>query len=158
MPHRDESSIAPEVRAAIRTLFEEDVAFNRVLGFRTISFNPDRPRVRFDMRPELIGNPIRKILHGGVIAAVLDATAGYALMLKIAREHAGEDIVSVLQRFRHVGTIDLRIDYLNPGRGEHFIATAEVLRQGSKIATVRMDLENDAGLRIAAGSTAFTVG
>ncbi|MBL8383026.1 MAG: thioesterase family protein [Burkholderiales bacterium] len=157
MPNRDDAFPAP-VRAALRKLFEEDIAFNQVLGFRTLSYNPDRPRVRFDMRPELLGHPIRKILHGGVIAGVLDATAGYALMLAVLKAHAGETVTSLLGRFRHMSTIDLRIDYVRPGRGAHFLATAQVLRVGSKVATVRMDLENDSGELIAAGTAAFAVG
>ena len=34
-----------------------------------------------------------------------------------------------LHRFGKLGTIDLRIDYLRPGIGEHFELRAEVLRR-----------------------------
>ncbi len=149
--------ISPAVKAALRRLFEEDIAFDKTLGVTIASFNPERPRLRFDMRPELIGHPVRKVLHGGVIAAVLDTVAGLGLMLAIARDHAHEDTQAQLARFRHMGTIDLRIDYVRPGRGAHFIASAEVLRLGSKVAAVRMDLINDGGELIAAGSAAYMV-
>ena len=37
------------------------------------------------MRPELIGNPRRQILHGGVISAVLDVAAGFAIHLAVSK-------------------------------------------------------------------------
>jgi len=153
-----EDPISPAVKAALKQLFEEQIAFDKTLGLSITSFNPDRPRLRFDMRPELLGHPLRRVLHGGVIAAVLDTVAGLGLMLAIARAHADDPPEEQLARFRHMGTIDLRVDYVRPGRGEHFIASAQVLRLGSRVASVRMELENDAGELIAAGSAAYMVG
>ena len=157
MPSKDEFP-HPQVRIALRKLFEEDIVFNQMLGIKVVSFNPVRPRVRFDMRPELIGHPVRKVLHGGVIAAVLDATAGFAIMLALAKKHENDPDEVQLGHFRHMSTIDLRIDYIRPGRGAHFIALGHVFRVGGKVASVRMELENDSGEIIAAGSAAFMVG
>lgn len=148
----------PPVKAALRKLFEEDIVFNQVLGIRIVSYHPERPRVRFEMRPELIGHPVHKILHGGVIAAVLDAMAGFAIMLAIAKKREAEPYEQQLGHFRQMRTIDLRVDYIRPGRGAHFIASAHVFRVGGKVASVRMELENDTGELIAAGSAAFAVG
>lgn len=153
-----EDPISPAVKAALRQLFEEEMAFDKILGLSIASFNPERPLLRFDMRPELLGNPLRRVLHGGVIAAALDTVAGLGLMLAIVRAHAGDPPQEQLARLGQMGTIDLRIDYLRPGRGAHFIASAQVLRLGAKVASVRMELENDAGELIAAGSAAYVVG
>ena len=153
-----DDNLDPMVKAALRKLFEEDVAFDKTLGIRVTSFAHQRPQVRFDMRPDLIGHPVRKVLHGGVIAAVLDATAGFAVMLAIIHAHADDPPAAQMQRFRTLGTIDLRVDFVRPGRGEHFIAGAQVLRLGSRVANVRMDLTNNEGELIAAGSAAFMVG
>lgn len=148
----------PKVKEALRKLFEEYIAFDRVLGLKIVSYSAEKPSVRFDMRPEFIGHPVRKVLHGGVIAAVLDATAGFAIMIAIARKHAGDPPEVQMNHFRQMGTIDLRIDYIRPGRGAYFIASAHVFRVGSKVASVRMELENDSGEIIAAGSASFVVG
>jgi uncharacterized protein (TIGR00369 family) len=106
------------------------------------------------MRPELIGNTRRGILHGGVISAVLDVTAGFALMLALGKHTApGEKL-----EFPNIGTIDLRVDYLRPGRGKHFIATGRVVRLGKRIAVTHMELVNDDGELIATGGAAYVVG
>jgi uncharacterized protein (TIGR00369 family) len=57
-----------------------------------------------------------------------------------------------------MGTIDLRVDYLRPGRGKHFIATARIVRRGKRIAVVHMELHNDEGELIATGGGAYAVG
>jgi uncharacterized protein (TIGR00369 family) len=143
------------MEARLRQLFEEAVAFNRVLGLKVESLDPDAARLRFDMRPELIGNPRRQILHGGVISAVLDVAAGFAIHLAVGKNrdadaHDGE--------FPSIGTIDLRVDYLRPGRGKYFIATGRVVRLGNRVAVAHMELVNDSAELIATGGAAYMVG
>jgi uncharacterized protein (TIGR00369 family) len=142
------------VREQMRRIFEEIVPFNRVLGLKVVSFDPQAPRVRFDMRPELIGNPTRQILHGGVISAVIDVAAGFAIHVALLERHEpGAKI-----EFPKMGTVDIRVDYLRPGRGRWFEATARVVRLGSRIAVAHMEMVNDEGELIATGSAAYVVG
>ena len=142
-----------EGQTLLRQVMEEYIAFNKYLGLKVESFDVQAPKLRFDMRPELVGNPSRQILHGGVISATLDVAGGFAIMLSIA----GESPVTPTS-FPNMGTIDLRVDYLRPGRGKHFIATARIVRRGSRIAVVHMELHNDAGELIATGGAAYVVG
>jgi len=143
----------------LRAIFEEYVPFHRLLGFKLASLDPKNPRVRFDMRPELIGNPQRQILHGGVISAALDLMAGVVVHVALF-EKDSEHLISKDGRpvFPNIGTIDLRVDYLRPGRGAWFEASGEVVRMGKRIAVAHMRLENDAGELIATGSAAYVVG
>src|SRR4051794_41547985 len=143
------------MEAKLRHVFEEAVAFNRVLGLKVESTDPDVPKLRFDMKPELIGNPRRQILHGGVISAVLDVAAGFAVHLAVAKlkdqdPHRGD--------FPNIGTIDLRVDYLRPGRGKFFIASARVVRLGNRVAVAHTEMINDAGELITTGGAAQMVG
>jgi len=139
----------------LRAIFEQKVPFNRLLGLKVVSTDPAAPRVRFDMRPELIGNPARQVLHGGVIASVLDVVAGFAIHIALVEKQreAAEEI-----RFPNIGTVDLRVDYLRPGRGKHFIASCRVVRLGKRIAVTHMELANDEGELIATGGAAYVVG
>jgi acyl-coenzyme A thioesterase PaaI-like protein len=115
------------------------------------------------MRPELVGNPVRQILHGGVISATLDVVGGLAIALaSLARntekttEKKSEDTPA--RHFPNIGTIDLRIDYLRPGRGKFFVATGRVVRLGGRVAVAHTELVNDTGEQIATGSAAYIVG
>jgi uncharacterized protein (TIGR00369 family) len=147
------SKKAGEIRTLLKKVMEEYVAFNKLLGLKVESFDAEAPKLRFEMRPELVGNPTRQILHGGVISATLDVAGGFAIMLSVA---AASDVTP--SSFPNMGTIDLRVDYLRPGRGKYFIATARVVRKGSRIAVTHMELHNDEGELIATGGAAYVIG
>jgi len=148
---RDVASIETEIG---RT-FEQMIPFNRVLGLKVDSLDSKTPRLRFEMRPELVGNPVRQILHGGVISATLDVVGGLAIALASLAKKADE---TPARQFPNIGTIDLRIDYLRPGRGKFFIASGRVVRLGGRVAVAHMELVNDTGDQIATGSAAYIVG
>jgi uncharacterized protein (TIGR00369 family) len=143
--------------AAIADLFQRRITFNQTLGLIVESARSPEPRIRFAMRPELIGHYLHGRLHGGVISAALDAMGGFALMVAIGDKHADETTPQVMHRFGKLGTIDLRVDYLRPGLGAHFIASAEVTRLGGRIGSTQMRLVNDHGTLIATGSAAYVI-
>jgi uncharacterized protein (TIGR00369 family) len=138
-------------------LFEQRICFNAVLGLKVRSLAPDGHAMDFAMRPELVGHYLYGRLHGGVISAALDATGGNALMCALAEKFAHETAEQVMHRFAKLGTIDLRIDYLRPGIGATFTASAHILRLGGRVATVQMSLHNEAQLLIATGTGAYVV-
>ena len=51
--------------------------------------------------------------------------------------------LSTMPQFQNIGTIDLRVDYLRPGRGKYFVAAGRVVRLGGRIAVAHMELVND---------------
>ena len=146
------------IEAEIGRTFEQMIPFNRVLGLKIDSLDPKAPRLRFDMRPELVGNPVRQILHGGVISATLDVVGGLAIAMASLANHTEKNTDETPRHFPNIGTIDLRIDYLRPGRGKYFIATGRVVRLGGRVAVVHMELVNDTDEQIATGSAAYIVG
>lgn len=143
--------------AALVELFEHKIAFNQVLGLKIASVLPGDVRGVITMKPELVGHYSYGRLHGGVISAVLDAMGGLALMVGIAERHPHDNMLQVMQRFSKMGTIDLRVDYLRPGLGRHFVASAEPTRLGGRIGSTQMRLVNDEGTLIATAAAAYVV-
>ena len=141
----------------LRDMFQSRIAFNQILGLRVDSCDPRKPAMRFDMTPSLVGHFHYGRLHGGVISAVLDTAAGFALMCAIGEHFCDETSAQIITRFLRIGTIDLRVDYLRQGVGAHFIATANVTRLGGKVGSVQMALHNEQGLLIATGAGAYVV-
>lgn len=141
--------------AELTKLAEVHIRFNQVLGLKLVAAKP--PALRFDMRPELIGHHLHGRLHGGVISATLDAMGGVALMWALGEKHAEESTVQVMHRYSRLGTIDLRVDYLRPGLGKHFTASAEVVRLGGRVGSTQMRLINDEGTLIATAAAAYVV-
>jgi acyl-coenzyme A thioesterase PaaI-like protein len=147
----------PDFIAGLKTIFEEKIVFNTVLGLKITSLRPERVFGHIAMKHELIGHYSFNRVHGGVISAGLDAMGGLAVMAAIGVRHMDEPPMERLKRFSKLGTIDLRVDYLRPGIGEHFELRAEVLRLGSRVANARMEFFGPDGKLLALGSAAYIV-
>lgn len=148
----------PAIFPVVRRLFDEEIPFNQYIGMRTGYLDYDRISIRFDTKPELVGNPVQKILHGGVISTALDQAGGLMAMMSMLENSNAETLEDVLALIKNLGTIDLRVDYLRPGRGESFKVNAEILRLGNKIAVTRMELYNESDYLIAVGTGTYLVG
>jgi uncharacterized protein (TIGR00369 family) len=134
---------------ALRSFVEDAIPFNTFLGLKLESCDPGMARVvtRLELEAHHIGNPVRKMPHGGVISFMIDATAGAAAALSL--NDAG--LVD------KIATIDMRVDYLKAARGTVLFATAEVMRTGNRIVVVRSSVHDDAGLLVALGSNVFNI-
>jgi len=155
LPRRDAAEQA-RLDAELTELIEHRITFNQLLGLKVQQLLPQL-LLRFDMRPELVGHAHYGRLHGGVISAALDALAGGAVMVGLGERHPHETAEQVMHRFLRVGTIDLRVDFLRPGLGRYFVASAEVTRLGGRLGSIQMRLHNDAGELIATAAAAYIV-
>jgi len=131
----------------LRKFTEDLVTFNKILGLRLVEAGEGTAKIRFEFKPELVGNFILKILHGGVIASALDVVGACAIMTTYLDQ--GD--------MHGMGTVDMRVDYLNPGKGAWFIATGTVMRGGRILSSTRMELHNDQGELIAAGTAVYRI-
>ena len=142
----------------IAEFWNQGMPFNQLLGLEITHFDTQRSEVRFPWHDKLIGNPMQKILHGGVTASVLDLAGGVVAAANIIDQLEDLSPENIHQSLRKLGTIDLRTDFLRPGRGEEFIATAHIIRSGSKVAVARMELHNENNDHIAFGTGTYMVG
>ena len=138
-------------------IYENRLPFNQVLGLHIIDLKPDLVKVAFDLTDSLIGNYVQGSLHGGVISSVLDVAGGLmatAGMIQKKKNHPKEQIAENIAR---VGTLDLRVDYLRPGKGSSFSSCASIMRIGNKVAVTRMELHNDQHRLIAVGTGTYLI-
>jgi uncharacterized protein (TIGR00369 family) len=154
----DEPMKIAELLPILHEMYDKKIPFNKVLGLRIESLEIESIRVTFDMKEEFVGNYVHGILHGGVISAVLDTTGGLIASLGVLQKMEGQPAKEVGKRLSKIGTIDLRVDYLRPGSGKHFVATGSIMRAGRKVTVTRMELQNDQGLLIAVGTGTYIVG
>jgi len=105
-----------------------------------------------------IGNPVAGVLHGGVTASVIDLTGGLSAMISCAKFHEGASLELIGQKMASSATIDMRVDYLRPGRGRNFLCKSRIIRAGSRIVVSKMDLFNEAEIRIATGTATYLIG
>jgi len=123
---RAEKMLDPNV---FRQLAEELIPFNKWLGVKALHLARGHVTLSIPWREELIGDPIRQALHGGLISTLADTAGGLCVWTEIENP--------TLSR---VSTVDLRVDYLRPGRREMLVGDATTLRVGAKLgwADVRL--------------------
>lgn len=136
--------MTPEV---LRQLAEEWIPFNKFLGLRAISIERGEVTLEIPYREELIGDPLKRALHGGVISMLADTAGGLTVWSAL------EDPRS------RVSTIDLRVDYLLPGKQENLRATASLVRAGKAVgvADVRLFHPSNAAATIATGKAVYAI-
>ena len=125
--------------------FLDVVPHAEALGMRVIDAGPGMVELEMPWRAEFVGDPATGVLHGGVVSALMDTCCGAAVMAHPTHP-------------RSTATIDLRIDYLRPGRGTRFTASATLLRSGNKVAVVRSELHNESDTLIAVGTGTYLCG
>jgi uncharacterized protein (TIGR00369 family) len=138
--------------------WSNNLPFNKLLGLKVRKFDCNTSEVHFLWQDKLMGNPMQKILHGGVTATALDFAGGVVVAANMIEQLKHKTPETIQQCLSCLGTIDLRTDYLRPGRGEEFIATAHIIRSGNKVAVARMELHNEKGDHIAFGTGTYLVG
>ncbi|MDP3278996.1 MAG: hotdog fold thioesterase [Deltaproteobacteria bacterium] len=119
--------ITDEILAQVRRFMSELVPFNAFLGIEVDALTSGHATLSLPFRVEFIGDSTRTppALHGGLIATLLDTCGGAAVW-------------STVQPTDKVSTIDMRVDYLRPGRSERLIAEAQVIRSGNLVGVTAM--------------------
>jgi len=117
----------------LKQVIEEHIPFNKFLGIRALRIDAGSVRLELPWREELIGDPLKRALHGGVISTLADVGGGMAAWSAL------EDPMA------RVSTIDLRVDYLRPGKMHSLLCESTVVRLGGRIAVTDMKLFHPGG-------------
>jgi len=143
----------------IREYYIDLIPFNKVLGISIdlLDYDTGEAVTSFDMRKDLVGNYAMGILHGGVTSSVIDLTGGLSALLSCARQNVGQSIQEIGERLTGSATIDLRVDYLRPGKGKAFRCQSTVIRAGNRIVVSNIDLFNEKNIRIATGTGTYLI-
>jgi uncharacterized protein (TIGR00369 family) len=116
--------------------------FNRWLNFTVLKVDADGIAVRAAWREDWIVNPERRYTHGGILAAIIDVAADYAIAAQLGRP---------------VPTIDMRVDYHKAAMPGDLTASARVVRLGSNHSTAEASVYDKDGALVASGrGTYFT--
>lgn len=116
--------------------------FNQWLSFTFVRADDDGIEVKAAWREEWVVNPERKYTHGGILAAIVDVAADYAIAAQVGRP---------------VPTIDIRVDYHKAAMPGDLTAKAKVVRMGSQYSTAEASVYDKDGALVASGrGTYFT--
>lgn len=139
-------------------IYKNKIPLHEYIGFEYDQVTPEQCKISFKNKSELTGNYIQNILHGGITATALDIAGGLIVSANVFNKYLDMPEDDVAKKIYKIGTIDLRIDYVRPGRGNSFYVTSKLLRSGNRVAVVRMELHCDDGTLVALGTGTYITG
>jgi uncharacterized protein (TIGR00369 family) len=110
--------------------------FHRWLGLKVLKLEPDLIEVRATWREEWIVNPDKRYTHGGILAALVDLAADWALVSRTGRG---------------VPTLDMRIDYHRAAMPGDLTARGRVIKWGSQFSVAEGQVLDQDGALVASG-------
>jgi len=116
--------------------------FNQWLNFTILRIDAAGIELKAAWREEWVVNPDRRYTHGGILAAIVDVAADYAIAAQLGRP---------------VPTIDIRVDYHKAAMPGDLTAKAKIVRSGSQYSTAEAYVYDQEGVLVVSGrGTYFT--
>lgn len=128
-------------------IVENKIPMAKLIGVKVIEIDEGYVKLLFPYSEDFIGDPRTKRLHGGFTATAIDLAGGVASMTYMT---SPDD---------DVATIDMRIDYLRPGKAKDIIAEGKVLSKRRRSIVTEMTIyhPDDKNKTIAIGRGVFSI-
>ena len=109
--------------------------FHEWLGVRVLDVGPDRIEMSFSWREEWVVRAEGGYTHGGILAAIVDLTSDWALTARVGGA---------------VPTVDLRVDYHRPAKGD-LRSVGRVVKYGRTTSLAEAEVFDGDGALVASG-------
>jgi len=110
--------------------------FHQWLGLEVIALHDDGIELKARWREEWVVNPDRRYTHGGILAALIDLAADWALVKRTGRG---------------VPTVDLRVDYHTAAMPGDLTVKGRIVKAGGQLSTAEAHVYDAGGKLVASG-------
>jgi uncharacterized protein (TIGR00369 family) len=110
--------------------------FHQWLGLQVLKVEEDAIELKATWREEWVVNPERRYTHGGILAALVDLCADWALVSRTGRG---------------VPTIDMRVDYHRAAMPGDLTARGKLVKWGSQYSVCEAQVFDKDGQLVASG-------
>jgi len=114
--------------------------FHKWLGLKVLALHDDGIELKATWREEWVVNPQARYTHGGILAALVDVAADYAL---------------VRHTSRGVPTIDMRVDYHAPAMPGDLTVRGKIVKLGRQFSVAEASVFDANGTLLASGRGAY---
>lgn len=126
--------------------FAAQFPFFRLIGLEVVDLKPGWSKTRLEHREDL--TQPAGIMHGGVIASVIDSGIAHALLLTERFQELREDGGALI-------SVDLRVKYLRPVSDGVITCESTVLRLGRQVIHAEAVVTNEEGKEVARGDATY---
>jgi uncharacterized protein (TIGR00369 family) len=110
--------------------------YHQWLGLKVRAVHDDGIELTATWREEWVVSPERRHTHGGVLAALIDLAADWAMIKKLGRP---------------VPTIDLRVDFHSPAMPGDLTCRGKIVRVGNQFSSSESFVFDTSGTLLASG-------
>ncbi len=110
--------------------------YHQWLGLKVEDVGRGTVTIRATRREEWVVNPDRRYTHGGILAALVDLTADWALGAQLGRG---------------IPTIDMRVDYHRVALPGDLVCKGKIIKQGSQFSVAEAEIFDLDGKLCASG-------
>jgi uncharacterized protein (TIGR00369 family) len=110
--------------------------YHRWLGLKVNAVHDDGIELTATWREEWVVNPERRYTHGGVLAALIDLAADWAMIKTLGRP---------------VPTIDLRVDFHSPAMPGDLTCRGKIVKVGNQFSSSESFVFDTSGRLLASG-------
>ena len=110
--------------------------YHRWLGLKVNAVHDDGIELTATWREEWVVNAERRYTHGGVLAALIDLTADWAMIKKLGRP---------------LPTIDLRVDFHSPALPGDLRCRGKIVKAGNQFSSSESAVFDTSGKLLASG-------
>lgn len=115
--------------------------YHQWLGLKVLRVAEGEIELSATWREEWVVNPERRYTHGGILAALIDLTADWALVSRTGRG---------------VPTIDMRVDYHRAAMPGDLIARGKVVKAGNTVSVAEAAVFDQEGRLLASGRGVYS--
>jgi acyl-CoA thioesterase len=121
--------------------------FFKLIGLEVLDAAPGRSSSQVTWRPDL--TQPAGLMHGGVIAALIDTGIAYSMLLC-------DELHDLLEGGGSLVSIDLRVKYLRPVSQGTVTCEARVVRMGRRVIHADAVVTDEQGKEVARGDCIYT--
>lgn len=110
--------------------------YHQWLGLKVVAVHDDGIEITAAWREEWVVNPERRYTHGGILAALVDLGADWAMIRKLGRA---------------VPTIDMRVDYHTAAMPGDLAIKGKIVRMGGQFSVSEAHVFSADGKLVASG-------
>ncbi|UOF91159.1 PaaI family thioesterase [Fodinisporobacter ferrooxydans] len=112
------------------------------IGMRELKIEDGYAELRIDITPDLLQR--RGVVHGGVLATLIDGVIGSAVRSTLTDELGS-------------ATVELKVNYIRPAKGEYLIAKSKLTYRGGTLAVGQAEVFDSEGTLTAIGTATFMI-
>ncbi|MFQ5568949.1 MAG: PaaI family thioesterase [Rhodothermales bacterium] len=128
--------------------FAAQFPFFNLIGLKVLDIEPGWSKTRVTWRDDL-AQPFG-VMHGGVIASLIDTGIAHALLLTEAFDRLRREKGALV-------SIDLRVKYFRPVSEGSLICESTIPRMGRQIIHAESIVTNDGGKEVARGDSIYMI-